>query len=205
MKSLHSVTLSAALFAAMITTTDVFAQGRSGGAGGGGGGRAGGGPSAGPSQNGAPAQDRFQQDHFPSQAGPSERANRGLETASAQGAPAAAALDMAATMRAINTASFESRREVLETMDMSVEASRDELRQIQRDAKNLRGDARDTFNAAVEDADVQRKALDESRKALRKAKAAGWEEHKKDVSEHLEKYAAALERAKSLSRSPSKP
>lgn len=155
--------------------------------------RGGGGPPAGGHPGGGFGGGNTGQMSRPSQARPSQ-ADKGLATATERGSAAPAAQDLATTMRRINQTSFESRRELLKNMDMSEEASRDALKKIQSDARELRGDARLEFNTALEEVKQRRGELNKAKKAASHADAQAWEKARGALTAASQNYLDAMAR-----------
>lgn len=170
---------------ALIAATLGHAQGRGGGAGrpsGVGGGAPSSFPAARPSTAPAPAT-------HPATTPPAQ-AQHGADTAAAHGAASPAALQLAASMKDINQTSFDARMQLLKNADMSVKENRDALKKIQSDARDLRGEAREKFKAALDDVKAKDAELESSVAEARDTDAAGWQKAREKVAaayqHHLE-------------------
>ena len=97
-------------------------------------------------------------------------------------------------MKQINRTSFEARRELLKNMDMSEEASRDALKKIQSEARDLRGDARIEFKTALEEVKQRKHELDQARKAASHADAQAWEKAREALTGASQNYLDAMTR-----------
>ena len=129
----------------------------------------------------------------PSQIRP-QQAEKGLDTAAERGSAAPAAQDLATTMKQINQTSFEARRDLLSNMDMSEEANRAALKKIQRDARDLRGEARLEFKAALEEVKQRKDELAQAKKAARHADAQAWEKARGALTAASQNYLDAMAR-----------
>jgi hypothetical protein len=105
---------------------------------------------------------------------------------------------LADSMHDINRTSFAQRREVLDSVDMRLESSRDSLRQIQANAKNLREDARAEFKASLDAVKAREKEFADAAKAARKAEESGWENARVALAKAHRAHADALGRLESL-------
>lgn len=88
---------------------------------------------------------------------------------------AAPARELSNSMHAINQTAFAERRQLLDSVDMRLESSRDAMKQVQANAKNLRAEARDDFKIALEAVKTRETELASALKAARKADEANWE------------------------------
>ena len=129
----------------------------------------------------------------PSSAPPAQ-AQLGLNTAADHGAASPAALQLAASMKDINQTSFAARAQLLESADMSLKVNRDALKKIQDDARDLRGEAREKFQAALDDVKAKNAELESSVKAARNTDAVGWQESREKVAVSYQHYLDAQAR-----------
>jgi hypothetical protein len=157
---------SVIVFLVAIAGSPAFGQGKGGGnAGGGNPGAGKGGGSDRPSMSSPTASRPDAPDSTPNRRADRPRVD---DAASVPGEPAqsagkgrsasTAAHGLAASMHDINQTSFAQRRELHETLDMRLKSSRDALKKIQSDAKDLRADARADFKAAL--AEVKQRETD---------------------------------------------
>src|SRR4051812_44270497 len=96
---------------------------------------------------------------------PSEKSNHASDRA-------APAQQLADSMHDINQAAFADRRQLLDSVDMRVSSSRDALKKIQSDAKDLRADARADFKSALDTVKAREDDLAAATKAARGANEA---------------------------------
>jgi len=97
-------------------------------------------------------------------------------------------------MQSINQTAFAQRRELLDSVDMRLQSSRDALKQIQADAKASRADARADFKAALSDVKAKEKELDAAVKATRKADEAGWDARRTELAKANQNFSDAMAR-----------
>jgi len=168
--------------ATLLTAPVIYARGAGGG-----------GPPAGGPPGGGFGGGNAGQMSRPSQVRPPQ-ADKGLATATERGSAAPAAQELATTMRQINQTSFDARRELLKNMDMSEEASRDALKKIQSDARNLRGEARLEFNTALEEVKQRKDELAQAKKAARHADAQAWGKARGALTAASQNYLDAMAR-----------
>ena len=90
--------------------------------------------------------------------------------------------------------SFEARKDLLKNLDMSDEASRDALKKIQSDARDLRGDARTEFKTALDEVKQRKGEVDTARKAANRADAQAWEKAREALGAAYQNYADAMAR-----------
>jgi chemotaxis protein histidine kinase CheA len=169
--------------ATLLTTPIIYARGAGGG-----------GPPAGRPPGGGFGGGNADPMTRPSQMIRPEHADKGPATAMERGSAAPAAQDLATTMRQINQTSFEARRELLKNMDMSEEASRDALKKMQSDARNLRGEAQLEFKAAMEEVKQRKDELAQAKKAARHADAQAWEKARGALTAASQNYLEAMAR-----------
>lgn len=201
MKIQKTIVLCAVL--SVLPVLPALAQGKGGG--GGGGGRGGGNsggfdrPSTGRSEaRGRPdAAGEGRRDH-PDRPSATESEGKGKGARSA--APAAQGL--ASSMHSINQTAFAQRRELHQSLDMSLKSSRDALKQIQADAKKQRIDARADFKAALADVKAREKDLNDQMKVSRKASEANWEPARDGVAKAWQAHADALGRLDKIAHAP---
>ena len=111
-------------------------------------------------------------------------------------------VDLAAAKQMVSISTYDDRKRVLNILDDSIDASHDEQKDIKRSARNLEGPMRDQLASAVDEAEAKRESLNDSRKALKKAKAEEWDSRKREVEVGIDQYAAALDRARSIAMNP---
>ena len=176
-------------------------------AGGGGGGAAGGGSSSGRSpsaehgsmsggNNGAgsrPASPDHPGDLVPAKPAAGEHAARSA---------APDAQDLSNAMKSINQTTFSQRKELLDTVDLRLQSSRDSLKQIQADAKASRADARADFKKALVEVKARDSDLNAALKASRKADEAAWGSRRSDLAKANQNYAEAMARLEAARRLP---
>jgi hypothetical protein len=85
-----------------------------------------------------------------------------------------AARAMAVTMQSINQIAFDQRRAAVGSLDTSLKSSRDEIRQIQANAQNLRGAEHDQFKASLADLQSREAELRDRMKAAQNATPDEW-------------------------------
>ena len=118
-------------------------------------------------------------------------------------APAAApGQQLANSMKDINQTAFAQRRELLNSVDMRLESSRDALKKIQTDAKASRADARADFKAALDEVKTRETELTAAAKAARDANEAGWEANRSALARAHQAHADALARLNALATPP---
>lgn len=176
--------------AALLLTPLSHAQGKSGG-----GGAPAGGPGMQPSlfRAPAPAPPRPAPANRPSSTPPAQ-ADKGMTAAPGHDSAAPAAQNLSASMKEINQTSFEARKDLLKNLDMSDEASRDALKKIQSDARDLRGDARTEFKTALDEVKQRKGEVDTARKAANRADAQAWEKAREALGAAYQNYADAMAR-----------
>ncbi len=113
-----------------------------------------------------------------------------------------AAHGLAGSMHDINQASFSQRRELHESLDMRLKSSRDALKKIQSDAKDLRADARANFKTALDEVKKRESELDKALKASKKADEARWHGNRDFLSRAYRNHADALARLEAIPRPP---
>lgn len=133
---------------------------------------------------------------------PPAQSHRGLATAAAHGAVAPAAQQLASAMKDINQSTFEARRQLLKDADMSLKENREALRDIQREARELRGEAHERFMAAVDEVKASDAALKKSLKEARNTDAAGWQHSRDKVAAAYQKYLEAMARLEAARAKP---
>jgi hypothetical protein len=118
---------------------------------------------------------------------------------------APAAQELSGSMRDINRAAFAQRRELIDDVDMRLQSSRDSLKQIQANAKDLRADARADFKNALEDVKARENELDAALKATRQANESNWNASRDRLAKAYKAHADALARVETLPRPPALP
>lgn len=113
---------------------------------------------------------------------------------------APAAQDYTARLHQINETAFNDRKQLLDTVDMSVKSNRDALKQIQATAKASRADARGDFKAALNDVKAREKELDSALKAVRKAEETGWNARRDALAKAYQAHADAMARLQAAAR-----
>lgn len=194
---------------AVLLAANGFAQGKGGG-GGGGGGPGGGGAHGGGFGNGASnghGQGGWRSaDALPGdKPGKPDKPSVGRDDASAKpnGRSAKpAAQELAGSMRDINQTAFAQRKELHDTLDMRLKSSRDALKQIQTDAKELRGAARDEFKASLDVVKARERDLESALKATRKSTEATWEKDRGVLDRAYRDFNDAFGRLPSLPKPP---
>lgn len=192
------------LLGALLAAGPVMAQGKGGGGGGGRGGGGGGSPGNGfghGASGGSRAADALPSDR----PGKPER-GRDAE-APKPGARAAkpAAQELAGAMHEINQTAFAQRKQLHETLDMRLKSSREALKQVQADAKDLRGAARDEFKASLDAVKTRERELDRALKATRKSTEASWERDRGALDRAYRNFHDAVTKLEALPRPPRPP
>jgi hypothetical protein len=190
-----------------VLTVFSYGQGKGGGGGrGGGGGNAqgfghgGGGP---PESREA---EKPRADHPRSVEAPDESKPRRDETPKPNARSAKpAAQELSASMHEINQASFAQRQQLHDTLDMRLKSSREALKRIQSEAKDLRGAARDDFKEALEAVKMREKNLNQALGVARKSREANWEADRGALGRAYRDFDDALHRLESLPRPPRPP
>lgn len=113
-----------------------------------------------------------------------------------------AAAGLAAAMHDINQTSFAQRRELHESLDLRLKSSRDALKKIQSDAKDLRADARANFKSALDEVKKREGELDNALKASKKSDEARWNGNRDLLSRAYRNHADALARLEAIPRPP---
>jgi hypothetical protein len=115
---------------------------------------------------------------------------------------APAARDLSSSMHEINQAAFAQRRQLMDSVDMRLKSSRESLKQIQADAKNLREDARGDFKTALDVVKSREKELNDALKASRNAKETDWDTRRSALATAYQAHADAMARLEALPRLP---
>lgn len=105
-------------------------------------------------------------------------------------------------MKDINQSTFEARRQLLRDADMSLKENREALRDIQREARELRGEAHERFMAAVDEVKASDAALKKSLKEARNTDAAGWQHSREKVAAAYQNYLEAMARLEAARAKP---
>lgn len=105
-------------------------------------------------------------------------------------------------MKDINQSAFEARRQLLRDADMSLKENREALRDIQREARELRGEAHERFLAAVDEVKAGDAALKKVLKEARNTDAAGWQHSREKVAAAYRKYLEAMGRLEAARARP---
>ena len=195
MKSIQVVMLLA--MSSCLATAPVLAQGKGKG-GGGGASSAPHGQGVGNGPAGAPGASR---------AADPERGNDAKpDVGKADRSARPAAQELAGSMHDINQTAFAQRQQLHDTLDMRLKSSRDALKQIQSNAKDLRGDARDQFKASLEVAKAHEKDLNEALKRVHKSNEASWEKDRSALNQAYQNFADSMARLESkVPRPPTPP
>jgi hypothetical protein len=179
----------------LLTTTPAFAQGK--GHGGGSGHSAGNAPMmpAEPRANPARSNDKSVEADKAS-----ERRGQSVtgETRSAR----SPAQELSASLHDINQSAFAQRKQLHDTLDMRLKSSRDALKEIQSEAKDLRGAARDEFKSSLAAVKDREKELNHALKATNKSTEATWEKDRAELSQAYQHYTDAVAHAESVARTP---
>jgi hypothetical protein len=137
---------------------------------------------------------------------PSDKPGRGNDRDDARSdssrSAAPAARELSSSMHDINQAAFTQRRQLMDSVDMRLKSSRDSLKQIQANAKNLREDARAEFKAALEAVKTREKDLNNALKATRNAKETEWETRRSALAHAYQAHADAMARLEAIPRLP---
>ena len=115
---------------------------------------------------------------------------------------APAAQDYAAGLHDINQTAFNDRRQLVDSVDMSLKSSHDALKQIQATAKASRMDAHSDFKAALHDVKAREKELDSAAKAMKKADEANWAARRDALANAYQNHADAMARLEAIVRAP---
>lgn len=195
-------TMCLCAFASVLAAGPAFGQGKGGG-GGAGRGNNGGGFGDRPSVNRPePSRGRSDANSVPGRGGADRTAeiDAGKSKGSRSASPAAHGL--ASSMHSINQTAFAQRRELHESLDMSLKSSRDALKQIQADAKSRRIDARADFKSALNDVKARERDLNDRMKASRKANEANWTPARDGLAKAYQAHADAMGRLEKIARPP---
>ncbi|MEO7414815.1 MAG: hypothetical protein ABIZ81_15830 [Opitutaceae bacterium] len=199
MKTLNAVSLLALVSTFTVLPFAGAAQGGGGGgnSGGGGGPSRGGGAGAGGIGGGNGASNRPAVPDRPAdRIAPAERPDKADRSASQP------AQQLAHSMQEINQTAFAQRRQLLDSVDMKLESSRDALKKIQTDAKVSRADARAEFKTALDAVKARETELGSAAKAARNANEAGWETNRSALAKAHQAHLDALARLDSVVRPP---
>lgn len=107
---------------------------------------------------------------------------------------AAPAQQLAADMKAINQTAFNDRKALLKDADMSLAANRDALKKIQSDARTMRADAREKFQAALADVKARDDDLTAAIKEAQNSDAPGWDKAREKLAAAHQHYLDAMAR-----------
>lgn len=105
-------------------------------------------------------------------------------------------------MHEINQTAFAQRRQLMSSVDMKLKSSRDALRQIQENARNLREDARSEFKRALGDVKAREREVDGSLKATRRSTEATWPNDREILARAYRSHAEAMARLEAIARPP---
>lgn len=190
-----NMTIVVALSAALLAPAG-FAQGK----GGGGGARGGGGGAPGHAQGNGAGVGRGAE-AFPAER--SEKPGRAEDAAKPNARSAKpAAQELSGSMHEINQTAFAQRKELLQSVDMRLKSSRDALKQIQANAKDLRGAARDEFKASLDAVKARERDLEGALKTTRKSTEASWEKDRGVLDRTYRDFNDAVGRLEALPRPP---
>jgi hypothetical protein len=117
---------------------------------------------------------------------------RGLAVANTVSGGAAASLNVPDVVHQIHDTSFAGREAVTKDVDAKIDATSHTLSDLRHSARELKGDARDRFNAAYDDVRAKEKALKSSLKEARKATEANWAEAQAKLASDYDAYAQAV-------------
>ena len=107
---------------------------------------------------------------------------------------AAASLDAARVGTTIQSASFETRDELVDNVRMRMRQSEDALSSFRRSRSQMSAEGRTQFDAAVDAVQAAEKNLDKSIRAASRASSATWEQARAQLAADYDAYAAALAR-----------
>jgi ribosome recycling factor len=105
-------------------------------------------------------------------------------------------------MHDINQTAFAQRRELMNSVDMRLQSSRDSLRQIQANAKELRADARAEFKTSLDAVKAREKELEAAAKAARNSDEPGWSARRADLARAHQAHLDAIARLEATVRPP---
>jgi len=101
-------------------------------------------------------------------------------------------------MHDINQTAFNERRELVGSVDMRLKSSHEALRQIQTNAKDLRGSAHAEFMASLDTVKAREVDLHAAVKASQEADAGNWEIRRAAVARADRDYADAVAHLQAL-------
>lgn len=107
---------------------------------------------------------------------------------------ASAALDANRMEQSIQSASFESRDQVLDDMRTRVRQSKDTLSEFRRSRSEMSAEGRAQFDASADAARTAEKALEKSIRNAERVSSANWEQARAQLASDYQAYAAALSR-----------
>lgn len=102
------------------------------------------------------------------------------------------ALQLASTMHSINQTAFDERRQLLKSVNMRLKSSRQELRAIQTNARDLRADARAKFQADLQQVKTSSANLKAALKGTKDADDATWTARRESLADAYQHYADAM-------------
>jgi len=119
----------------------------------------------------------------------------GLATGAELSGNAGAALSPAETVRDIRAASQSSRDTVVSQVNTRIENTGRVISDLNRQARNLSGDAKTQFKAAMDDLHDKERSLRHSVNDVRKASNDNWSDAQARLASDYEAYATAVARA----------
>jgi hypothetical protein len=105
---------------------------------------------------------------------------------------AAMSLDAARVGPTIQSASFESRDEVIDNLRVRERQSNEAMAEVRRSRSEMSAEGRSQFDAAADAVSSTEKALNKSIRAAERASSANWEQARAQFASDYQAYAAAL-------------
>ena len=115
---------------------------------------------------------------------------------------APAARDLSDSMKSVNQTAYAQRKDLIESVDLRLQSSRDSLKQIQAEAKASRADEREDFKQALAAVKERESELNSAVKATRNADEAAWEARRGELAKANQNFAEAMARLDAARRAP---
>jgi hypothetical protein len=116
------------------------------------------------------------------------------------GGDISSAMNSAATLRDLNTATFATRDTVLTQVDARLDNARRATAELQRNSRNLSAEARTRFDAAYSDVEAREAALRRSENDARQASSSNWAQAQARLAADYDAYVQAVARAEAAAR-----
>jgi hypothetical protein len=107
---------------------------------------------------------------------------------------AAMALDATHLSPTIQSASFESRDELIDNLRVRIRQSNDTMSEFRRSRSEMSAEGRSQFDASADEVKSAEKTLDKSIRKAERASSADWEQARAQLAADYQAYAAALAR-----------